>query len=494
MCALKSANSYVTPFTPHPTIATSYKNGRFCHTHLRVFLFVRSLPHRSLKACALSNLPQYFTELGNLTRLDLSDNTQLGKYEPDCFAGLTSLKSLDLSGCPLSSLGASAFTSVTTLEELYLRDMPLGTLKGTTFDSFAATLRILDLSHSLRSSSGIMDGLFDNLSALKTLIIQSVGVSEYMADNALDGLVSLESLTINGLSYTTIPSNVFDRLGSLRELTLKAQLSALPRRMLWNNTRLERLTLAMLDVALLQDGFFDNTTELVSLTISATRLSAINAGAFDKLTKLTELQLEDNTRLATLPNGVFDNMRGLRKLTITNSAIVSFADNIFSPLSSLFSVSLMGTRAPLPANAFADMKSLSTLTLSQMGLMSVPDRMILGASNLTELDLSVNNLVSIPGVFLRDAWNLRKLILNDNYITLVPYLYNCNELRDLILKNNNISRLDTSALYGAYMLQNLDLSGNALTTIPGGIFGNAKRILNLDLSNNLISSLPCTLR
>lgn len=117
------------------------------------------------------------------------------------------------------------------------------------------------------------------------------------------------------------------------------------------------------------------------------------------------------------------------------------------------------------------------------------------SSILTRLDFSHNDLVSLPFLYLRNIDFKRLEMLNVSY-NLINTL-NRNEftkiesLKHLILKGNEISRVDQTAFHGLHQLKYLDLSENSLNTIPDHLFNHhSLKIETLYLSRNNLSELP----
>ena len=64
-----------------------------------------------------------------------------------------------------------------------------------------------------------------------------------------------------------------------------------------------------------------------------------------------------------------------------------------------------------------------------------------------------------------------------------------NQLKRLILTNNEIETIDRSAFFGLNNLEELDLSSNKLTEIKSYIFQPLKQLKIIDLKNKSIKSI-----
>ena len=237
----------------------------------------------SVTAAELVTLGYY-----NRSWIVINNDRTLTTLKAGDFDGLTSLRSLSLSGNSLSSLPPGIFDELTNLRSLYLDDNRLRSLPPGIFDK--TKLQTLDLSKN--SLSSLPAGIFDKLTNL------SLGLSLY--DNPL----------------STLPAGVFDKLIRLRALDLRRTVSSLPAGILDKLTNLDRLGYA----GPLSSGVFDKFTRLEYLWMDNSSLSSLPAGVFDKLTRLSWLKL-DNNNLSSLPAGVFNKLTRLKKLSLDNNSL-----------------------------------------------------------------------------------------------------------------------------------------------------------------------------
>ncbi|EDW85128.1 uncharacterized protein Dwil_GK12778 [Drosophila willistoni] len=110
---------------------------------------------------------------------------------------------------------------------------------------------------------------------------------------------------------------------------------------------------------------------------------------------------------------------------------------------------------------------------------------------LSELDMRNCQMKHVTWESFLMANNLRILLLSENNIEEIDestFNY-ASELQFLFLRGNRLSRLNRKSFKGLRKLQHLDLSGNRLTELAVGIFDDLERLQQIDLSDNQLSFL-----
>ena len=184
-----------------------------------VFVGLDQLSNLSLSNLRLRNLIEYFTDLKNLTFLDLSRN-DFG-ISPYAFRGLTSLLTLKLSRCNLVSTNLvpktdSVFVFTPRLQDLDLHINSLNNMNPATFQQLK-DLRILHLE-SCQIKYLHVD-IFRNLSSLHTLFLYKNLIKSLESKHFRD-LSSLSSLTLNDNQLSGIISK--DLFGNSPRLSILA--------------------------------------------------------------------------------------------------------------------------------------------------------------------------------------------------------------------------------------------------------------------------------
>jgi uncharacterized RDD family membrane protein YckC len=298
-----------------------------------------------------------FAGLSNLRSLGLRSEL----YEPllpGAFAELSSLESLDLSGA-LTSLPEGTFAGLSSLESLVMR-ADRGMIEFSLPDFVGlSSLRSLDLSGN--SLMSLPEGAFAELSSLETLDLsgqlwvvpagprsgEDLGLSS-LSEGVFAGLSSLRSLNLSDNGLISLPEGVFTGLSSLESLDLSRQL--------WvgrTNLRLSSLS----------EGVFAGLSSLRSLGLSGNALTSLPGAVFTGLSSLERLDLSSNN-LTSLPEGAFADLSGLESLRLAGNSLVSLRGGLLAGLSNLDSLSLANNSlTSLSEAVFAGLSSLESLEM-----------------------------------------------------------------------------------------------------------------------------------
>lgn len=140
----------------------------------------------------------------------------------------------------------------------------------------------------------------------------------------------------------------------------------------------------------------------------------------------------------------------------------------------IFNMPLGGT---VPESLFDDCTKLQQLEMYNLGLTgTLPDPVLL--TQLQRLKFDENALSgTIPNIELD---NLTLLNLSNNQFTSTTG-FNCPNLLDLYLQNNNLTIWPS--ISSCTRVQNLNLSNNAISTYSSGTFAVMNSIFNLDLNS-----------
>ena len=182
------------------------------------------------------------------------------------------------------------------------------------------------------------------------------------------------------MTETAPPNRWFDRLISLRELSMGTDVASLEAGVLVGIpiTRLSvSLYVASLPgeesrgLATLPGGLFHGLTSVKELDLSGNfffppkPLTTLQAGVFEGLDALEELDLQHN-QLATLEVGAFDGLSSLKSLDLSGNKLASLEVGVFRGLSSLTSLDLsINPLTKIDSSVFAHPVNLETLVLSQ---------------------------------------------------------------------------------------------------------------------------------
>ncbi len=279
-----------------------------------------------------------------------------------------------------------------------------------------------------------------HLAAITELEINSVGLTG-LKDGDFNGLTGLTKLEIeNNQSLGSLPSDIFDELTALTELSLLDNgLSSLPSGILDNNTALETLWLNNNGLGSLPSDIFDNNTALKNLNLRQASLTSLPSDVFDGLTELTKLDLDKNS-LSSLPSDILDELTSLTELKMWDNSLSSLPSDVFDGLTALTKLDLSSNQLnSLPSDIFDELTALKNLNLWTNQLSSLPSGVFDNNTALEDLNLSSNKLSSLPSGVFDNNTALKILDLQSNKISDMSAVENVTSLTHLHVEVNPIS-------------------------------------------------------
>ncbi len=214
--------------------------------------------------------------------------------------------------------------------------------------------------------------------------------------------------------------------------------------------------------------------------------------SFETFSKCESLAL-NNLGIVNMENDVFSTMLALEYLYIRNDKIVIRPD-MFDGLN-LVSLYLTNMSIiSLPDKVFAGLDVLWDLSLANNPLNDLTAKAFYGISNVAWVSLAYSNVAVTPGLFK----HIPELLHLD--ITATPFRFTENmwsglSLKSLKLGNANVAFLSDELWAGLDpSLEILDLQGNYFETILPHPFQSLTKLLRLDLQNCSITSSDLTAR
>jgi Leucine-rich repeat (LRR) protein len=260
-----------------------------------------------------------FTELATLEQLYVQENERLQVVEEDAFAGMTSLKVLNLScNCSLRSLPKNVFTELRQLEVLRLSHNRLEAVHADSFTGLVS-LKILKLDNN--RIRFVPARAFAHCTRLEQLNLIGNGIEE-VHEEAFSGTTDLIVLDLFDNALRALPANVFARgqLGQLEQLNLRAN-----------------------RIAHVAVGAFDGLVSLQKLDLSKNRIKSLAPLVFEKLGRLEQLRLNGNV-IERIDAQTFKGLgMSLRVLDVDNYTLdseESIASDTFAELAKLEQLSL----------------------------------------------------------------------------------------------------------------------------------------------------------
>jgi len=207
---------------------------------------------------------------------------------------------------------------------------------------------------------------------------------------------------------------------------------------------------------------------------------------------------------SSLDNHGLQHLSQLQDLSISHCKLTSLPSNSLAGLVRLYNLSIHTHPDPeqqislnIEAGALSGLQHLTSIDLSYSGLWRTPKEELCSLPSLTFLNVSHNNIKDVKDVGFHDEQNgcrfssLVSLDLSYNDLKQVsPASFaSANQLKVLILGNNQISQVHDGALSGLTSLKTLDLSGNRIVALPSTLFESVPELQQLRMDNNELSVL-----
>ncbi|XP_041739844.2 TLR4 interactor with leucine rich repeats-like [Coregonus clupeaformis] len=237
---------------------------------------------------------------------------------------------------------------------------------------------------------------------------------------------------------------------------------------------------------------FTRYGNLIRLNLQYNQIQTIHPKAFEKLSKLEELYLGNNL-ISTIPPGTLQSLKKLTTLYGNNNNMKKITPELFGNLESVVKLRLDGNAIELLQDSvFKSLTNLHYLHLESNQLSHIHRNAFSKLTKLRFLNLAQNNQAAVRNVFtFSQLRSLTTLLLSENEIQYVGnhVFQNLKKLSKLSLSNNKIFRLESEALKGLSSVREFLMDGNKLEDIPAGLLDPLERIEELDFSLNHISTV-----
>lgn len=237
-----------------------------------------------------------------------------------------------------------------------------------------------------------------------------------------DGLEKLEHLSVERNSITTIPPFSFYGALNIKSLSLAHNsISDLNYRGLAGLLELEILDLSDNNVTKLTEMTFPPFPKLEIVDIRNNPIRGIYNDAFGVMNNTRILFLgSENVPIEKLDENPFEFLEKLVYLNILNFKVPVLTQRIFQRLHSLEILKIKGTIRKIEFDAFAEMKNLRELHLSDCGIQEMSMDAFLGVRHLRFLDLSRNHLKELTLGIFDDQVELEEIYLENNQLVDLP--------------------------------------------------------------------------
>ncbi|KAK6110178.1 Leucine rich repeat family protein [Brugia pahangi] len=252
---------------------------------------------------------------------------------------------------------------------------------------------------------------------------------------------------------------------------------------------------------------------LEHLTITKNMLTT--ATMLSSLPKLISLNLNYN-QLTDLPDNVFKGTENLRHLLLKGNKICSLSSNSLFDIKNILELLDLSDNclSDIPAQNLRNCIRLMYLDLSHNAIKKIANFELMNLPLLKELRINNNqinyiapmafmNVPLLEHLYLRNNLissiqterlfqvfkNLEVLDMSENMLTKVPSLKELSNLRQIHLRHNKISRIETLAFSSNRKLQFISLQNNKITTMSRNSFDSLDELVVLNLANNDIKKI-----
>ena len=360
------------------------------------------------------------------------------------------------------------------------------------------------------SLSDLPAGVFDGLTALDTLLLQSNSLSNLPA-GVFSGLTSLETLRLDGNPVSPLPVAVSlepSGPGRFRAVAPTAAPFALTLPVSVVNGEIDGAATTLTIPTGMVHSDSVSVTRIggfaVSVTADIGTLPGLPSGHRGyALEKSSGLPLEvfaaasfcDRTEqvrdaiVAAVPgvsacaNVTAAHLAAITSLDLGSAGITSLQAGDFSGLTALTYLDLhSNSLSDLPAGVFDALTALQALDLGSNSLSNLPAVVFDGLTALETLDLGNNSLRNLPASVFDALTALEHRSVHNQPVHFSQTLY---------LGNNSLSDLPASVFDALTALQTLNLNGNSsLSDLPASVFDALTALETLYLGNNSLSNLP----
>eukprot|EP00257_Ricinus_communis_P011639 XP_002532956.2 probable LRR receptor-like serine/threonine-protein kinase At2g24230 [Ricinus communis] len=311
-------------------------------------------------------------------------------------------------------------------------------------------------------------GVFcDSKGSVSGLVASGYGLSGSIPDITIGKLTKLRTLDLSNNKITALPSDLWS-LGSLITLNLSSN-----------------------QVSGFLASNIGNFGMLETIDLSSNNFSGEIPAAISSLSSLRVLKLNRNGFQGSIPVGIL-NCRSLTLIDLSlNKLDGSLPDGFGAAFPKLKSLNIAGNRIKGRDSDFLEMKSITSLNISQ-NLFHGP---VMGVflEMLEVIDLSRNQFQGhISQVQFNSSFNWSHLIhldLSENQLSgdIFPNLNQAQNLKHLNLAFNRFARQEIPQIDMLWELEYLNLSKTSLIGLVPSKVAQLSKLHTLDLSDNHLS-------
>lgn len=212
------------------------------------------------------------------------------------------------------------------------------------------------------------------------------------------------------------------------------------------------------------------------------------------INKIKMLQIQSYSTLNdTLKKKHFEKLFDVTTLSLNNNGLTSLPSDIFEDMGNLTWLDMKYNYIDLPKEIFYFTPKLEVLELGMNNMTHLKPGIFKNLDHLRLLNLWSNRLTNLTRSVFSDVPNLESLDLNTNQMENIrPDLFSdLTKLKQLNLYGNNFASLPPGLLSGTYDLEEFQMhENNRSVTLPSAFLSNLTKLKMVRLSGSKIMSLP----
>lgn len=311
----------------------------------------------------------------------------------------------------------SAYDYLRTISRQYSNEIP----QISTNLTFAIPDEPEILPYNVYKMQNSIISTFSHLSNLKFLRLYECHL-ETITWEMFDGLVAMETLSLEGNDIIEIPEFAFYGMPNLKILILSNnKLTNIRSETLAGLFHLEHLDISRNQLHHLSDTTFAPLPKLTSLDIRDNPITEVDASTFEVTNGTRVLFIGNENNALNLHSYALNGLNELEKLLIYGLNVPTLQKSLLKGTPNLKYLELRGKIDSIYFDAFTGSLLLETLILKNCSLKSISMDTFYGLTNLKILDLSDNQLQSLPSGVFDMLSSLDEIILTNNKLTSLPF-------------------------------------------------------------------------
>ncbi|XP_070497788.1 chaoptin-like [Chironomus tepperi] len=426
------------------------------------FRYLTRLDSLILNNCSIETLnPEWFASLNALTELRI-DNNHIHNIPDNIFTDIQQLSVFSMAGNQIRNIHGTSFGNLSSLIYFLAQDNRVRAFDSQIFDQ-SPNLRVLNMDGNLCADANY-NSVYYNRDLVRTEMSNCFRMFDGFIECAYyDGYFYYCSMTIQNVQgrndFMEITGNHYEDLSNNDVRMVDAEVQ---------DTR---------NIPSIICRQFPNMDELF---IQDSHVQVINEQSFEECRNLGFLNLNGN-EITTVPDFTFVNNPNIFTMELYNNLISTIEPNAFAGLEMELLDLEKNLLTSIDGRWFEPSKEyLTYIYMPANRLQDIPEDAFASLNNLMSLDLGINPGINLPsGVFQPLRGSLQRLFLDECDISEINPLWfeGLQELRLLMLNENQIDNLQPGVFDNLPNLFTIDVGLNRLTMVHSDSFGSTLSVL-----------------